>query len=416
MYDLMLRQGRVADREGPVDIAIEQGMITRIDSRIDGPAKRELQLGGKLLQPGFVNPHLHPSDAFTWERAPNISGTLEEGVRLNLEVTNTFTPEDVRSRVRKLLNLGIRHGTTAVRTTVPVHMVEGLLEVDAVLDIAKEYRSKLEVQVGPIAQSDLGVDPKMQRLMRKAMESGCELLGGWPYGAVDRNKYVDVVFEIAKDFDVDIDIHIDYVIPENPTWENMDIVYLAQKTIEEGYQGRVTAGHVCALGSAEPDVAHRVIDLVKEAGISICTLPAQNLFMQGKGDAKSPRRGITRVSELLEAGVNVACGTDDVRNHWLPFGNADMLFEALMLAHVAQIGTNREQMLTIWEMATYAGARIMGIEDKYGIAEGKNADLVVFDAPSAEKALIDQAEKLYVFKDGKLTYRNQVISESYVGL
>lgn len=407
MYDLILRQAHVQDRDGKVDIAIQHGKIVKVSSRVDASGKREMRLDGKLVQPSFVNTHLHPVEALTWDRMPNVSGTYEEGLRISPALRKTFSPEDTRARVRKLLNASIRHGTTVFRAT------EFLAEVPILLDVAKEYEMKADIQVGPVPPANLAVDPQSREATREVMKRGCAVVDGWAPGAPDKKDYIDALFDIAKEFDVDIDMHIDYVIPDTPTWENMELVYLAQKTIEEGYQGRVTAAHVCAISSADPKLAHEAIQLVRDAGLSICTLPSQNVFMHGKSDPKSPRRGITRVREFLDAGVNIAYGTDDVRNLWNPYGNGDMLFEGMMLAHVAQMAS-REEMLAVWEMGTYAGARIMGIEDTYGVAEGNNADLVVFDAPSAIGAFLDLAEKLYVFKDGNLLHSNRVTSESWI--
>lgn len=407
MYDMILRQARVENRQGKVDIAIDKGRIARIAPTIDGVGMREIRLNGRLVQPGFVNAHVHPCEAFLWERTPNESGTFEEGMRLVDEIRMIKSPEDTRRRVRRFFDSAVRHGTTAFRAT------EEPADVDILLDVAEEYEGKADIQVGPFPRTYLAVDPQLRDLCRKAMEKGCSIMGGWPFGAPNKGDYIDAVFDIAKEYDVDIDIHIDYAIPQTPTWENMDLVYVAQKTIEEDYQGRVTAGHVCAIGSADPELGHKVIQLVKDAGLSICTLPAQNLFMQGRDDPKSPRRGITRVREFLEAGVNIAYATDDHRDIFYPYGNGDMLFEGMMLAHVAQMAS-REDMLAVWNMGTYAGARIMAIEERYGVAEGKRADLVVFDALSAIDALLDLAEKLYVFKEGNLVYRNRVISESYI--
>jgi cytosine deaminase len=407
MYDLVLRQAHVHDLDDLVDIAIQDAKIARIAGQIDEGGRREIRLGGRLVQPGFVNSHLHPTESLTWDRSPNESGTFEEGLKLSPEVRKTFSPQDVRQRVRKLLNLGIRHGTTAFRVT------EFPTEVDLVLEIADEYDHKADIQVGPVLPSDVATNPNSMALARKNMERGCTVVGGWPFGAPDHREYIDAVFGLAREFDTDIDIHIDYEIPDAPTRENMDLVYLAEKTIEEGYEGRVTAGHVCAIGSADPELAHEVIQLVKDARVNICTLAAQNVFMHGKSDAKNPRRGITRVRDFLEAGVNVAYATDDIRDLWNPYGNADMLFEGMMLAHVAQMAS-RKDMLAVWEMGTYAGARIMGMKATYGVSEGKNADLVVFDAPSAIDAFLDLAEKAYVFKEGNLLFRNHSLNESYI--
>lgn len=407
MYDLVLRQAHVQENDSIVDIAIQDGKIAAISNQICEVGKREIRLHERLVQPGFVNSHLHPTESFTWDRTPNLSGTFEEGLKLSPEVRKTFSVEDVRQRVSRLLTSAIRHGTTAFRIT------EFPSEVELLLDIAKDYDHKAEIQVGPVLPSDVAIDPDSMNDARRAMEQGCGVVGGWPFGAPDHKEYIDAVFSLAKEFDVDIDIHIDYVIPDTPTWENMDLVYLAEKTIEEDYQGRVTAGHVCAIGSADPETADAVIRLTKEAKLNICTLPGQNVFMHGKSDAKNPRRGITRVREFLQAGVNVAYATDDIRDLWNPYGNADMLFEGMMLAHVAQMASP-EEIVGVWEMGTYAGARIMGIDTMYGISEGKKADLVVFDATSAIEAFLDLSEKAYVFKDGNLLFRNQVLSEAFI--
>ena len=180
------------------------------------------------------------------------------------------------------------------------------------------------MQVVAFPQLGMARNPEAVDLMWQAMECGAKVVGGMPHGERDMDdaaRHIEIAFDIARKHDADIDMHVDET--DDPYWCTLEL--LAEKTIEAGYQGRVTAGHCCAMAAWDNAVAERVIEKVHRAGISICTNAPVNLLLQGRGDRQLARRGITRVRELLDAGVNVTCGQDDMMNMFYPFGRMDML-------------------------------------------------------------------------------------------
>ena len=196
------------------------------------------------------------------------------------------------------------------------------------------------------------------------------------------------------------------------SWIDLEVVYTARRAIEYGYQGRVTAGHVCALDSALPDVAAQAIDWIRRAEISVVSQP--DLYRLGRDDTHHVRRGLTRVKQLLAAGVNVTYASNNVRDALRPLGNFDLLEEALILAYGAHMDTV-EELDTLLKMSTYNAATALRLAN-YGLDVGCQADLVVLDAPSPSAAIVDQAEKNYVFKAGHLVAASRVISETYTGV
>jgi cytosine deaminase len=262
----------------------------------------------------------------------------------------------------------------------------------------------MDLQIVAFPQEGIIRDPGTEELMRKAMELGADLVGGMPHherSHEEAKHHIDIAFDIAREFDADIDMHVDET--DDPNSKSLE--YLAEKTIAESYQGRVTAGHTCALAAYPDDYAREVIRKVKLAEINMITNPATNLVIQGRGDRQPIRRGITRVKELLAAGVNVTFGQDCVDDAFYPFGRADMLEVALITAHAAQLTTPAE-IETVFKMMTTNAARTLGVLDDYGIAVGKRADIVILNAESPKDAIRRQVERRYVIKDGRAIAEN----------
>jgi cytosine deaminase len=211
------------------------------------------------------------------------------------------------------------------------------------------------------------------------------------------------------EMDVDLDIHADLSIPKHVELDDLEIVFTANRTIDNGYQGRITAGHVSALDSTLPEIANQVIHLMAEAQINVVSQP--DLYRLGREDSHHVRRGLTRVKELLAAGVNVTYASNNVRDALRPMGNFDLLEEGLILAYGAHMDTE-EQLNTLLDMSTYHAAKALKLKN-YGLEVGCLADLVVLDAPSPAAAIISQSAKTYVFKFGNQVATTQILSDSY---
>ncbi len=421
MIDLILRNAYFQDEESNLDLAIDDGVIIDRGPKLNYMARQALDLNGRLLIPGFVESHLHLDVALMnpWSR-PGRSAPFTHPRELNESMERrrrSFTREDIEQRAGAALELASRHGVTAVRAQCHVDTEIGLKHVKALQSVKEKYAGRVTVQIVAFPQQGLQRYPNTVELFREAFRVGADVMGGAsnldsdPQGHVDVKGHIDTAFKLAMELDVDLDIHADLDIPNRVELDDLEVVHLARRAIEYGYQGRVTAGHVCALGSATPEVTQQAIALMKEAGLSVVSQP--DLYRLGRGDTHHVRRGLTPVKALLAAGVNVTYASNNVRDAFRPLGNFDLLEEGLVLAYGAHMDTV-EELNGLLRMSTYSGAKALRLQN-YGLEKGCRADLVVLDAPSASAAIVNQAEKLYVFKAGRLMAANRVVNQLFNG-
>lgn len=265
-------------------------------------------------------------------------------------------------------------------------------------------REAIDLQIVAFPQKDIVGDPGTESLLREAMAQGADAIGGMPFNEPDpeaSRAHIAIAFAIAKEFGTDVDMHVDET--DDPDARTLEM--LARATIDHGMQGRVTAGHTCALAAYDDDYAERVMDLVAEAGLYMITKPATNLMLQGRDDAHPKRRGITRVKELLARGVNVSFGQDNLQDMFYPFGRDDPLEFAWLLAHAAHL-SQPDEIDAAFAMQTINGARILGADD-YGTVSGCTGDLVILDATSPRSAITNRADRLYVIRRGRVIATNR---------
>ncbi len=402
MYDVLFKRAKLFGQgSGLLDLGIRGEWIADIGADLGQAAGQVIELDGKLVVPGFVDMHTHLEKTLTADLIPNDSGTLGEAIGNFQEFMFRVSPEDTYRRARRAAEMAISQGTAAIRSHITVAPGSGLELIRAVLAVKRDLREVLDIQVVAFPSTDpAGIKQRQLDLLRLAVREGADLIGGCPSLDPEPYRFIDLLFGLGRELDVDIDFHVDESDEPNVT----ALEYLAGKTIAVHYQGRVTAGHCCALAAVADEVADRVIRKVKEAGLNIVTLPSCNLFLMGRGDKQPIRRGVTRVRELLKAGVPVAYASDNVRDPFRPFGNADLLEEALLTAQVVQMGTPAE-LEQILAMGTYNPARAMKLA-RYGLAPGCYADLVVLNATSPAEAIVSQAVKEMVFHRGRLIVTN----------
>jgi len=398
--DLLIRNARIVGQKDQKDIGIEAGNIVKI-GKVARRARRTIDAKGMLTSPAFIDPHIHLDKVLIAdELGPNVSGTLQEAIELIWERKRKYTISDIKRRAGEVIRMAAVNGTTRMRTHADVDTVGGLMPLKGLLATRRAFKRLMDLQIIAFPQEGILRDPGADELMRKAMELGADIVGGMPHherSHEEAKRHIDIAFDIAREFDADIDMHVDET--DDPNSRSLE--YLAEKTIADGYQGRVTAGHTCALAAYPDDYAREVIHKVKLADINMVTNPVTNLVIQGREDMQPIRRGITRVKELLAAGVNVTFGQDCVDDAFYPFGRADMLEVALITAHAAQLTTPAE-IETVFKMMTTNAARTLGVLDDYGIALGKRADLVILDAKSPKDAIRRQGDRRYVIKGGRV--------------
>ncbi|MBC7324515.1 MAG: amidohydrolase family protein, partial [Moorella sp. (in: Bacteria)] len=373
MNDLLIRRARLMDAPGTVDIAIKDGYIVAAGAGVAGSARQMVDAAGRLLIPAFVDAHTHLDKAFT---APQEGvASLEEAIEDFQRRSRKMDKNDFIDRGRRVLKMALRHGTTTIRTHITVNETLGLRGLEAALELKEEFAGKVDLQVFAMASGlDPAPVPPLKELFSEALRLGVDGLGGAPHLAARMEEWVDYLFELAGQSGVPLDFHVDET--DAPSVASLE--YIAAKTLREGFRGRVVASQCCGLAAVDEDTARRAIAAVKEAGISVITLPSCNLYLMGRQDRGLVRRGVTRVRELQDAGVNVAYASDNIRDAFRPFGNANMLEEALITAQVLQMGTPGE-LKNIMKMGTYNAAAAIGLKH-YGIKAGDRADMVLLDA------------------------------------
>lgn len=399
-YDLLIRHAQLHRRQGLVDIAIQNGQFAAITADLShDSAAHELDVAGRLVTPPFIDAHVHLDAVLTvGQPRYNTSGTLLEGIQIWGERKPNLTHEDVKRRALEEIRWEVAQGTLHIRSHVDV-CDPALTALRALLEVREEVRDICDLQLVAFPQDGIFSFPDGRELMRKAIEMGCDVVGGIPHYEWTRDMGVEDVhyaFALAKEFNRDIDCHCDET--DDPLSRFTEV--MAADTLEQGWQGRVTASHCTAMHSYDNAYAFKLMRLLTRAQVSVIANPFDNVVLQGRFDTYPKRRGITRVKELLASGVNVALGHDSIMDPWFPLGRGDMLAAAqlaLFLCHMS----GYEEINEVLNLITINAAKALRIQDRYGIEEGKPADLLVLDAPSAFEALRLIPARLHVFKGGR---------------
>jgi len=394
--DLAIRGARVGD--GLADIGIAGERIAAIGPGLE--AAESLDAGGRLVLPAFVQPHIHLDKVLTGPLlGPNRTGTLAEAIALSHRVKRAATAEEVRERAGRVIRAAVIAGTTAIRSHVDVDTIGGLAGLRGVAAARDDHADLCSIQLVAFPQEGIWRDPGADVLMAEAMRSGADVVGGMPHWEEDLDaarRHIDFCLDLAVERDADVDMHVDET--DDPYWRSFEL--LVEAADRRGWGPRTTAGHLCAMAAWPDEYAARVIRRAAAAGVMVATNPPTNLMLQGRGDAEPRRRGIPRIKELLAAGVTLAAGQDCVDDAFYPFGNADPLQVALIVAHAAQLGTP-DEIAAALRMVTTGAARLLRLPD-YGLVPGARADLVVLDAESERDALREQSPRRWVVRGGRV--------------
>lgn len=400
--DTIIRNVRIDDSKPLVDVAITNGKITAIQEQIEATAALEIQGNKHVLVPSFVESHLHLEKAFVMDRKANRSGTLQEAIAVTAELKPTFTQDDIMERSRRVIRLLVQNGSTHVRAHAEFDPGQGFTGFDAVLKLREEFKDVISIQVVAFPQEGIFKYPGTEAMMVEAMEKGADVVGGIPYNDRDAKEHIDFVFNLAKKYDKDIDLHQDFA--DNA--DKISIDYVAQKTIEMGWQGRVSVGHLTSLAALEPDRRNEIIKLIKEADISVMCLPATDLHLGARNDTYNIRRTLTPVRALRDAGVNVCLATNNIRNAFTPYGTGNLLHISMLAIPAAHLGGADDQ-LTVLPMLTTNPAKALGLKN-YGLEVGKDADLVLLNTDKISSVILDIPVPLKVFKRGKVVAETEI--------
>ncbi len=409
--DLIIRQARLRNQSGNWDIGITGDRITTITQHIQETGVTEVDAAGNLVAPTYVNGHIHLDKCHLQERMlSNKDYTFAECLELTWHHKARYTNEDILERAGRAIEEGILNGTTVYRAFADVDNIGKLRPLEGLLALRERWRNVVQIEVVAFPQEGIIRNPGTDLLMEESMHLGADVVGGLPWFEMldeDARTHIDWCFELAKKYDKDIHMLVDDT--DNPMSRSLE--YLAVKTLRAGYQGRVSASHCGALASYNEVHARKVMDLLKEANISISSNPHISLVVQGRFDLEPIRRGITRVKQLWQSGVNVFSSQDDVADPFYPFGRNDQQEVLSYICHTAHM-TTRNEIDAAFDFVTYNAARALRLES-YGLDPGCKADLNVLSASSVPQVLRLQQPPLWIVRNGKVLVRNQLQRESF---
>lgn len=380
MSALLLRGGRAAGHDKPLDLLIgESGKIERLAPGIEaGSGIKIIDLKGRLVVPGLVDAHQHLDKTRTLRKVPNPQGTLYGAIEAFGRYAAGMNAEDVAARAERTMAACLARGTVAIRSHANVDPEARLRGVEALVGVRSRWRSRMRLQVVAFVTAGAtkaGVPARAW--LEEAIALGADVVGGTPTYADDPVAFLDMLFDAAERHAKPIDLHLDEHLDATRT--QFDAVI--ERTRAHGMAGKVVASHCSALSALEPREAARVIEGFAAAGIGVVTLPAANLFLQGRDATKLPPRGLTRVAELQSAGVPVASASDNIQDPFVPSGTGDLLEIARWALLAGHLGSN--DLGTAFEMVSSVPARLLGFGEDYGIRVGARADLLVAEATDA---------------------------------
>ena len=400
MLDLLLRGARLPGELETRDIGIKDGLI----SDLEPESRQSIELGGALVTPALVEPHIHLDAVLTvGEPRYNETGSLFEGIAIWAERVKSLTVEDVKQRVRTVLRWQLANGVQFVRSHVDVCDPE-LKAVRALTELRKEIGDQITLQLVAFPQQGIMSFDDGENLMRKAIDLGVDVVGAIPHFELTREygeQSIKFAFALAANKGLRVDIHCD----ETDDDQSRFVEVMAAETIRLGMGGRVTASHTTAMHSYNNAYAYRLINNLKRAQMHMVTNPLDNSTLQGRFDSYPIRRGHTRVKELLAAGINVCIGHDSVMDPWYPLGYADPVQAAFVLAHYGQMSGHGE-LRTLMDMITWNPASALGLE-KYGLLPGCRADICAFAAPTEHDAIRLISPRKLVLRGGKIVARTE---------
>ena len=395
--DWLIRQARVPGSAIPIDIGVAQGRIAAMAPQLicDAPA---LDAAGCMLIPGLVETHIHLDKTCILDRCPAAEGSVTEAVRLTAAAKRDFTPEDVYARGRRTLERGISWGTMRMRTHVEVDPGIGMRGFEGVQQLQRDYAWAVDLQICVFPQEGLLNNPGTDALLVEGLRRGAQAIGAVPYCDTDPRGQIDRIFELAREWDVDIDMHLDM----GDTPDGMQVEYVCQKTEEFGWGGRVAVGHVTQMSLVDPARFAALAATLARAGVAVSVLPATDLFLMGRPHSHAVPRGVVNAGPLLAAGVNCSISTNNVLNPFTPYGDANLLRMANLYANVCQVARPRE-LEDCLDMVTSRAARMLRVPE-YGIHVGAPADLVLLDATDGGAAVAEIAAPRWGMKAGRLSF------------
>ena len=397
---MLYRNLYIENAESTSDIRVNDGIFEEIAPVLE-PRKGEevIDFGGKLALPPFIESHVHLDTCLTaGEPKWNMSGTLFEGIETWALRKETLSRQDVRDRVNKAVRLYAVNGIQHIRTHVDVTDPQ-LVAMEALIELREELKDVMDIQIVAFPQEGIESYPNGRQLMIDAVKMGADCVGAIPHFEFTREYSVsslNFAMELAEKYDRLVDVHCDEIDDE----ASRGLETLAARALESGLKDRVTASHTTAMHSYNNAYVQRLMRLLKMSGINFVSNPLVNTHLQGRIDTYPKRRGITRVKELREAGINVSFGHDDIFDPWYPMGTGSMRDVVFMGLHVCQM-MGYEEIRSSYNFISNNAARTLHLGERYGIAAGRPASFIVLDAKDYYEALNTNAPVLASIKNGR---------------
>ncbi|MCA1512817.1 amidohydrolase family protein [Bradyrhizobium sp. NBAIM01] len=395
-FDLIFRNALLRSSAAPVDIGVKDGRIAAIAPKLACEAA-DVDLGGLLALPGFVDTHIHLDKACLLGRCGHDHGSVSEAIRAVAGMKKDFTIEDVYARGARVLERAIVNGTTRMRTHVEIDPRIGLRGYEAVKALKRDYAWAIDLELCVFPQEGLTNDPGAEELLVQALGEGGEVIGGCPYMDTDPNAHLARIFDLAGEFDIDVDLHLDFDL--DPSWWHLDEV--CRQTEQRNYGGRVAIGHATKLSALPRERMKAATAQLARSGVAVTVLPATDLYLMGREATHNAPRGLTLAHKLAGDGVLCSVATNNVLNPFTPFGDASLLRMANFYANVAHASVS--DFDTCLDLVTELPARLMNLAD-YGIEVGNPADLIVLDTKDSRFAIAELPDVLMGFKRGRQTF------------
>lgn len=393
------------NKEGFYDILVVDGKIETIEPNLDFCDLENcniVNLEGNLVTEPMCDPHIHLDYVFTAQTfAKNTTGTLFDGIESWSTSKSVLTKEVVKERAKKGLREQILGGTQYIRTHVDV-TDPNLTALKAILELREEVKEFAEIQIIAFPQEGMYSYPDGDKLVEEALKMGADVVGAIPHFEYTREMGVESVkkaIELAVKYDKLVDVHCD----ETDDDQSRFIEVLAAEALRTGLMDKVTASHACAMGSYNNAYAFKLMKLLKISGINVIACPTENIHLQGRYDSYPKRRGLTRVDQLLENGVNVCFAQDSISDPWYPLGNGSLIYVLDAGIHIGHL-MSPEEINNALDLVTINGAKTMRLGDEYLLKAGNPANFIVFDAPNPWEAMRNRANVIRSVRNGKTLF------------
>ncbi len=396
--DLVIRNARLSDRpaDGPMDIGVERGRIVAIARGISADAEA-YDAGGHLACPGLIESHIHLDKSRIIDRcAPQERKELSP-VKGVTPLKKGMSVEDVRTRAERTLEECIKHGTTRMRTQVEVDPGIGMRGFEGVQSLIADYKWAIDIEICVFPQEGLISYPGTDELLIEGLKRGARVIGGAPRYDSDEAGQIRRIFELAREFDVDIDMHLDV----GPTPDAMNIHLVRELTDKYRRGGRVVVGHMAKLSLLPPDEVAALAQNLAQSGIAVTVLPTTDLFLMGRNRDHAVVRGVADANLLVSHGVDCSLSSNNILNPATPYGDCSLIRMANLYANVLQVD-RPQQLRECFSMLTDMSARLLNLKD-YGFAVGNPADVVIVGAQDPAQAIAEISQPRAVFKSGRRT-------------